>query len=314
MTYDFGYTWVWTHGHLVPFAVFAVFIAVSVWRRWPRWLTALGGVLALWALAGFAITQVVLRANQPMGLPTASFLRSGAGRVLDLGAGSGRSSLMVLQSRPGAHVTAVDIYSGYFGIDDNTPARLMANARVAGVADRIDVTTADIRSMPFPDASYDAAVSAFVIDHLNREGVTRSLAEVARVLKPGGLAALVGYGLLRIDPALDAVVDAFYTDGVGRFWPPERRLVDGGYREIDFPFREVPAPQIDMTADWNQGQFLGYIATWSAVKAAEKQGLDPLPAFTDAITALWPDKNQFRTIRWPLLLRVGYSIKGRESY
>ncbi len=186
MTYDFGYTWVWTHGHLVPFAVFAAFIAVSVWRRWPRWLTAVGGVLALWALAGFAITQVVLRAHPPMELPTAAFLRSGAGKVLDLGAGSGRSSLMVVQARPGAHVTAVDIYKGYFGIDDNTPARLMANARVAGVADRIDVTTADIRSMPFPDASYDAAVSAFVIDHLNREGVTRSLAEVARVLKPGG--------------------------------------------------------------------------------------------------------------------------------
>jgi hypothetical protein len=138
----------------------------------------------------------------------------------------------------------------------------------------------------------------------------RYWAEVARVLKPGGLAALVGYGLLRIDPALDAVVDAFYTDGVGRFWPPERRLVDGGYREIDFPFREVVAPQIDMKADWNRAQFLGYIATWSAVKAAEKQGLDPLPAFTASVAALWPDENQFRTVRWPLLLRVGYSIKG----
>ena len=106
---------------------------------------------------------------------------------------------------------------------------------------------------------------------------------------------------------MDAVVDDFYTDGVGRFWPPERRLVDSGYREIDFPFREVTAPQIDMTADWNRAQFLGYIATWSAVKAAEKQGLDPLPAFTEAIKALWPDESQFRTVRWPLLLRVGYS-------
>ena len=44
-------------------------------------------VLALWALAGFVITQHVLRANRPMELPTASFLRAGTGRVLDLGAG-----------------------------------------------------------------------------------------------------------------------------------------------------------------------------------------------------------------------------------
>ena len=142
--------------------------------------------LALWAAAGFVITQHVLGANRPIDLPTASFLRAGTGRVLDLGAGSGRSTLMVLQARPAARVTAVDIYRGYFGIDDNTPARIMANARVAGVDGRLDVKTADIRALPFADSSYDAAVSAFVIDHLNREGVTKSLAEVSRVLRPGG--------------------------------------------------------------------------------------------------------------------------------
>ena len=81
-------------------------------------------------------------------------------------------------------MTAVDIYSGYFGIDDNTPARIMANARVAGVDARLDVKTADMRAMPFADSSYDAAVSAFVIDHLDREGVTRSMSEASRVLRP----------------------------------------------------------------------------------------------------------------------------------
>jgi len=190
-SYDFGYTWVWTHGHLVPLAAFGTLAALGLWRRWPRWLAGVCTVLALWAAAGFAITQLVLRANAPMELPTASFFQDGAGRVLDLGAGSGRSTLMVLQARPRAHVTAVDIYSGYFGIDDNTPARIMANARVAGVEGRLDVETADIRALPFADSSYDAAVSAFVIDHLNRDGVTKALAEVSRVLRPGGQFLLI---------------------------------------------------------------------------------------------------------------------------
>ena len=185
-SFDFGYTWVWTHGHLVPLAAFAALFAVAVWRRWSRWLAGVCAALALWGAAGFVITQHVLGANQPLDLPTASFLRAGTGRVLDLGAGSGRSTLMVLQARPEAHVTAVDIYRGYFGIDDNTPARLMANARVAGVDGRLDVKTADIRALPFADSSYDAAVSAFVIDHLDREGVTTSLKEASRVLRPGG--------------------------------------------------------------------------------------------------------------------------------
>ncbi len=185
-SYDFGYTWVWTHGHLLPLAAFSGLVALAVWRRWSRWLAGAFALLALWAAAGFAITQHVLRANMPMELPTASFLHEGTGRVLDLGAGSGRSTLMVLQARPAAHVTAVDIYRGYFGIDDNTPARIMANARVAGVDGRLDVQTADIRALPFADSSYDAAVSAFAIDHLNRDGVTKSLAEASRVLRPGG--------------------------------------------------------------------------------------------------------------------------------
>jgi SAM-dependent methyltransferase len=184
--YDFGYTWIWTHGHLVPAAAFGAAAALAAWRRWPRWLTGVLAVLSLWAVTGFAIIQLVFGANSPMELPTPSFFRRGSGQVLDLGAGSGRSSLMVLLARPAARVTAVDIYEGYFGIDDNTPERIRANARVAGVEDRLDVRKADIRALPFADASYDGAVSAFVIDHLTREGIERSLTEVARVLRPGG--------------------------------------------------------------------------------------------------------------------------------
>lgn len=185
-TFDFGYTWVWTHGHLVPLAVFALLAGIAVWRRWPRWLTVLFGAGAVWALAGFLVVQVVLQANQPVTLPTDAFLRSGPVQVLDVGAGSGRSTLMVLLARPAARVTALDIYRGYFGIDDNTPQRIRANARAAGVEDRLDVQVGDMREMPLPDASYDGVVSAFAIDHLNREGVTKTLSEVARVLRPHG--------------------------------------------------------------------------------------------------------------------------------
>jgi ubiquinone/menaquinone biosynthesis C-methylase UbiE len=40
--------------------------------------------------------------------------------------------------------------------------------------------------MPFEAGSFDAAVSAYVIDHLNRKGIQQSLAEMARVLRPNG--------------------------------------------------------------------------------------------------------------------------------
>ena len=82
---------------------------------------------------------------------------------------------MVLLARPAARVTALDIYKGTeYGIDDNTPDRLLANAKVAGVADRVDVKVADMRQMPFRAARSTPAVSAYAIDHLPKDGVERA--------------------------------------------------------------------------------------------------------------------------------------------
>lgn len=182
--YDFGYSWQWTHAHLIPAALFGL-LAILAWRRRWRWTPWLSSAVALWALAGFAVVQFAFRINRPMVLPTEKFLTAGTGRVLDVGAGSGRSALMVLLARPGTTVVALDNFSAEY-ITDHGPARLHANARAAGVESRIEVKTGDMRAMPLEAATFDAAVSAYAIDHVNREGIEKALAEVARVLKPNG--------------------------------------------------------------------------------------------------------------------------------
>jgi SAM-dependent methyltransferase len=185
-TYDFGYSPAWAYGHLIPLALFSALTALAVWRRWHRLIVLLLGAVATWALVGFVIVQVVLEPNRPLTLPTEAFLSGGRGEVVDLGAGSGRSSLMVLLGRPQSRVTALDIYQGYFGIDENTPDRIRANARAAGAESRLTVQVGDMRDIPLPDGSFDGAVSAFAIDHLSREGINRALLETHRVLRPGG--------------------------------------------------------------------------------------------------------------------------------
>lgn len=115
--------------------------------------------------------------------------------MLDIGAGSGRASLGVLQGRPKTTVTAIDIYDGYWGINDNTPQRFKRNAALAGVADRAEVHVGDMRQLPFPDASFDGAISSFAMDHLRRADVPRALGEAARVLRPGGQLLVVTLGL-----------------------------------------------------------------------------------------------------------------------
>jgi SAM-dependent methyltransferase len=189
-TYDFGYSWALTHGHLVAAAGFAL-VALLAWRfRWPRWSLVLASLATVWGLAGAVIVHQWL--ERPAAMPTERFLASGSGRVLDMGAGSGRATLMVVLARPRATVTALDIYSGYFGIEDNTPDRLMANARAAGVADRVEATVGDMRRMPFDAATFDAALSAFAIDHLPRTDIPGALGEAARVLKPRGQFLFMG--------------------------------------------------------------------------------------------------------------------------
>lgn len=194
MSFDFGYPWWLTHGPVVPLAVALVVGAVAVWRRW-RWLACAAGLVGVWAAVALVLGHAVLGLTRPMRLP-AEFLADGGGRVLDVGAGSGRAALGVLLARPQTTVTALDIYTGYWGIDGNTPERFLANARTAGVAHRADVVTADMREMPFSDRTFDAVISSYAIDHLRQDGRARAVAEVARVLKPQGELLLA---IVRVD-------------------------------------------------------------------------------------------------------------------
>ena len=185
-TYDFGYSWSIAWGHLVPIALFGGLAFLGLWLGWRRWLVIVSSLLAVWGVAGLLITHFLFRINLPQDLPTEQFLSSGAGRVVDIGAGSGRATVGLLLARRRVTVTGVDIYSGYYGIDDNTPERLMVNARIAGVADRAEAKVGDARELPLATGTYDGIISVAAIDHLPRAGIPKALAEAARVLKPGG--------------------------------------------------------------------------------------------------------------------------------
>lgn len=131
-------------------------------------------------------------------------------------------------------------------------------------------------------------------------------AEARRVGRPGAVIALVTYGILEADAEVEPVIRHFYRDVVGPFWPPERRHVEEGYRSLPFPFDDLPAPPLAIEVQWRAADFVGYVDTWSAVRGAEKAlGRSPLPEFENALTQAWGDPDLWRTIRFPLALRVG---------
>ena len=126
LRYDFGYEWPWTWGHAIAALVFTA-LAITFARLAWKWWSAACAALAVWAVAGAIILNLVFRFSLPIALPTEQFLAAGQGRVLDAGAGSGRSTLMVLLARRSATVTALDIFGTEYGISGNPDRTLSTN-------------------------------------------------------------------------------------------------------------------------------------------------------------------------------------------
>ena len=102
-------------------------------------------------------------------------------------------------------------------------------------------------------------------------------AEANRVLKTDGILAVWTYGLLTFDSGLNEIIEHLYGDIIGEYWPFERTMVESGYADIEMPFLEVAAEPLEMTEVWKFAELIGYLNTWSAVKAYEKErGRNPL--------------------------------------
>jgi SAM-dependent methyltransferase len=133
-------------------------------------------------------------------------------------------------------------------------------------------------------------------------------AEARRVLKPDGIIAVSCYTFLEVAPEIDAIVNRFYFETVGPYWPPERAIIENGYRDLPFPFPQIPAPQFRIEAHWSVEQLTGYLRTWSATqKFIAARGYDPVGETERALRQVWGKADAQRLVVWPLLLRVGRS-------
>ena len=140
----------------------------------------------MWAIAGLLITHFVFRLGLSAAAADAAVPRFRHRTRRRYRRGLWPRGIGLLLAKPRVTVTAVDIYKGYYGIDDNTPERFMLNARIAGVADRAEAIVGDARELPLETGTYDGAISLAAIDHIRRADIPKALAEAARILKPRG--------------------------------------------------------------------------------------------------------------------------------
>jgi len=103
------------------------------------------------------------------------------GTILEVGSGPGRLAVRLAQKAPGLKLTGVDI-------SPEMSERAARRAAGAGLGERVRFEVGDVGALPFAEESFDGAVSTLSLHHWSDPA--RGLAEVHRVLKPGGEARI----------------------------------------------------------------------------------------------------------------------------
>lgn len=170
--------------------------------------------------------------------------------------------------------------------------------------DRVRYAVATAEASGLADASVDLVTVAQAYHWFAADGF---LAESRRVARPGAVLAVWTYSLARVAPEIDAVVDTFYEETVGPYWPPERRHVETGYRALPFPEDTIEAPPFASSATLTLPDVLGYLSTWSAAERFRAAlGRDPLLDVGPSLARAWGPPDTPRPVVWPLLVRAAH--------
>lgn len=108
-----------------------------------------------------------------------------AGRVLDLGCGTGTLTIALAERYPQA-----DLH----GLDGDPEALAIARRKAHRLGAEITFHEGLAQELPFPSGQFDAVVSSLVFHHLSTDVKRRALERIVDVLVPGGRLLLVDWG------------------------------------------------------------------------------------------------------------------------
>jgi SAM-dependent methyltransferase len=155
-------------------------------------------------------------------------------RILDLGCGRGAVLLMAAQHLTTGRAVGVDLWRTA-DQSGNSAEATQRNAIAEGVADRVEVHTGDLTTLPFEENSFDVVLSSLAIHNISaRAGRRKAIDEAVRVLRPGGrllIADVRGIPRHREQLARLGMNDVACRSLGWRYWPirlvtatkPERR-------------------------------------------------------------------------------------------
>jgi SAM-dependent methyltransferase len=168
---------------------------------------------------------------------------------------------------------------------------------------KVQYSMCPAETTPFADLSFDLITVATAVHWFNQEQFHR---EAERVLKPKGVLAVWTYGYFEIDPKIYEVILTELLNPIDPYWASGNRQVMNGYRDLALPFEEIrDLPTFVLKLEWDLGQLLAYMRTWSAVKRfAAEHGADPVERLEKALKPIWGEPDTIRVVQMPLFVRA----------
>ncbi len=158
-------------------------------------------------------------------------------------------------------------------------------------------------ALPIADGAADLIAAAQAAHWFD---LNQFYAEARRIARPGAAIVLIAYPTAQIEGDAGATFRRYYSKVVGPYWPAERALVEGGYRDLPFPFEPIASPQLIFEADWPLARVAGYAASWSATKRyREATGTDPIPRLETDLREVWGASEGTKRVSWPIAMKLG---------
>lgn len=196
-----------------------------------------------------------------------------------------------------AATSLIEYFDKVFATDAS--ANQISNSAVAG---GVSYKVAFAEKSGIPSNSVDLITVAQALHWFD---IPAFAVEADRVLKIDGVLAVWTYGLITFGKELDEIINHLYADIVGDYWPFDRKMVESGYSDVQFPLTEIPVTEMEMNESWKFSNLIGYLNTWSAVKAYEKEhSCNPLDIVHDGLLRQWGNTDNARIASWPLIVKA----------